>query len=96
MINLYYTALNNSHKVSGKVYNIGGGMEQSLSLLELFALLNNMLNIELKYDKLPFRISDQKVFVANISKINNDINWQPKVTSYNGIEEMISWLGNNK
>lgn len=94
MINLYYTALNNSDKVSGEVYNIGGGIDQSLSLLELFSLLNNILNIELKYDKLPFRISDQKVFVADISKINNDINWKPLVKSYNGIEEMISWLGN--
>ena len=94
MINLYYSALNNSNNVAGKVYNIGGGMEQSLSLLELFSLLNDMLDIELKYKKLPFRISDQKVFVADISKINKDINWKPEVTSCNGISEMISWLGN--
>lgn len=95
MINLYYSALNNSDRVSGKIYNIGGGMEQSLSLLELFSLLNDMLNIKLRYEQLPFRISDQKVFVADISKINKDINWKPEITSYNGISEMILWLGSN-
>lgn len=96
MIELYYLALENTDKVSGKYYNIGGGMEQSLSLLELFNLLNEILNIKLEYDCKPFRISDQKVFVADISKINKDINWMPKVKAKEGIEEMIYWIKNGK
>lgn len=96
MIELYYLALENTDKVSGKYYNIGGGMEQSLSLLELFNLLNDILNIKLEYDCLPFRVSDQKVFVADISKINKDINWMPKVKAKEGIEEMIYWIENGK
>lgn len=71
-------------------------MEQSLSLLELFNMLNDILNIKLEYDCLPFRISDQKVFVADISKINKDINWMPKVKAREGIEEMIYWIENGK
>ena len=96
MIELYYLALENTDKVSGKYYNIGGGMEQSLSLLELFNMLNDILNIKLEYDCLPFRVSDQKVFVADISKINKDINWLPKVKAREGIEEMIYWIENGK
>lgn len=96
MIELYYLALENTDKVSGKYYNIGGGMEQSLSLLELFNMLNDILNIKLEYDCKPFRVSDQKVFVADISKINKDINWFPKVKAREGIEEMIYWIENGK
>lgn len=96
MIELYYLALENTDKVSGKYYNIGGGMEQSLSLLELFNMLNDILNIKLEYDCKPFRVSDQKVFVADISKINKDINWLPKVKAREGIEEMIYWIENGK
>ena len=96
MIELYYLALENTDKVSGKYYNIGGGMEQSLSLLELFNLLNDILNIKLEYDCLPFRGSDQKVFVADIYEINKDINWMPKVKAREGIEEMIYWIENGK
>ena len=96
MIALYYLALENTDKVSGKYYNIGGGMEQSLSLLELFNMLNDILNIKLEYDCKPFRVSDQKVFVADISKINKDINWFPKVKAREGIEEMIYWIENGK
>lgn len=60
MINLYYCALGNADKMAGNVYNIGGGMEQSLSLLELFDLLNSILGIKMSYIKLAPRISDQK------------------------------------
>ena len=92
MINLYYMAVNNPQKVCGKVYNIGGGMKESLSLLELFDMLNDILNIKLEYTKLPWRLSDQKVFVADISKIKNDLGWEPKVSAYDGVLNMIEWV----
>jgi CDP-paratose 2-epimerase len=40
----------------------------SLSLLELFSILEEELSIKMKYTKLPPRESDQKIFVANILK----------------------------
>lgn len=92
MINLYFSALDNVDKVCGNAYNIGGSMEQSLSLLELFNVLNDMLNIKLEYKEIPVRSSDQKVFVADISKISSKIDWIPKVTSKEGISKMVKWV----
>lgn len=92
MINLYYTALQNKKSVAGQAFNIGGSIEQSLSLIELFDLLNGFLNIELEYTHLPSRQSDQRVFVSDISKIKNAIKWYPKVTAKDGISKMLTWL----
>jgi len=92
MISLYFTALENVDKVYGQAYNIGGSMEQSLSLLELFDLLNELLGIKMEYTQLPPRISDQKVFVADINKINSKIGWTPKVTAREGVSAMIDWV----
>ena len=92
MIRLYYMALENTDKVCGNAYNIGGTMKQSLSLLELFDMLNEQLDIELNYMQLPPRISDQKIFVADITKIKNAIGWEPKVTAREGIGAMIDWV----
>lgn len=92
MISLYYTALNNVEKVCGNAYNIGGTMAQSLSLLELFDILNDMLGIKMKYTQLPVRCSDQKVFVADTKKIQSKIGWEPKVTAKEGLEKMVSWV----
>ena len=92
MISLYYTALHNVDKVCGNAYNIGGTMAQSLSLLELFDMLNEILKINMRYTQLPVRCSDQKVFVADTSKIQSKIDWIPKVTAREGIEKMVSWV----
>lgn len=92
MINLYYTALEDTDRVCGEAYNVGGGMQQSLSLLELFGLLNELLGIRLRYTQIPARQSDQKVFVADISKISARIGWKPEVTARQGIKDMIDWI----
>ena len=92
MINLYYTALENIELVCGQAYNIGGTMEQSLSLLELFDMLNDLLDIKMQYTQLPPRQSDQKVFVADITKINNKIGWKPQVTAKEGVSAMVDWV----
>ncbi len=92
MIRLYFSALDNIERVKGQAYNIGGTMEQSLSLLELFHMLEEMLDIKLDYVKLPPRQSDQKVFVADITKIKAIIGWEPKVTAAEGVAKMIEWV----
>jgi len=92
MINLYYNAAEHINEIYGEAYNIGGTMQQSLSLLELFSMLEEILKIKLEYTKLPPRQSDQKVFVADITKIKNKIGWSPKVTAYDGVSNMIKWV----
>ncbi|MDR2510788.1 MAG: GDP-mannose 4,6-dehydratase [Spirochaetaceae bacterium] len=91
MTALYFMAAE-SEKCYGNAFNIGGSMRQSLSLLELFNMLNDMLDITLRYAKLPFRVSDQKVFAADISKITATINWTPKVSARDGIAKMLEWI----
>ena len=78
----------------GQVFNIGGGIDNSLSLLELFAILERKLNIKLEYTQLPWRESDQKVFVADIAKANQIIGWQPQVSKEQGLDNMLNWLQN--
>ena len=92
MIRLYFTALDHIDEICGQAYNIGGTMKQSLSLLELFAMLEDILNIKMEYTVLPPRQSDQKVFVADITKIRDRIGWEPKVTALEGVTAMVDWV----
>lgn len=92
MVDLYLSAAKNIEKIKGNAFNIGGGMENSLSLIELFKILEAELSIQLKYTQLPPRESDQKIFVANISKITKAINWQPKIDKLSGIKRMLEWV----
>lgn len=91
-VSLYLKAAENIEAVKGQAFNIGGGIENSSSLLELFHFLEQELEIEMKYQKLPPRESDQRVFVADITKAKNMISWVPKVNKAEGIRKMIEWV----
>lgn len=92
VLSLYFKVVENIEKVKGQVFNIGAGMPNSLSLLELFQLLEEELSVDLRYTKIEARQSDQKVFVADIQKIQSLIDWKPAVNAREGIRDMISWL----
>jgi CDP-paratose 2-epimerase len=92
MIKLYFSAVAKIDTVQGEVFNIGGGADFSLSLLELFTLLEKELDVKLSYTKIPPRESDQKVFIADISKAKQLLDWSPEVTPQEGISSMIEWI----
>jgi CDP-paratose 2-epimerase len=91
---LYLLAAEKIETIKGKAFNIGGGIENSSSLLELFLFLEQELKIKMIYGQLPPRESDQRVFVADINKAKEIIDWAPKVSKYEGIREMIKWVSN--
>lgn len=92
IIQCYMKAIDKINLIAGSVYNIGGGLENSLSLLELFGVLEKMLGIKMKYKEKSWRESDQKFFVADISKAKQDFCWEPKVSKIDGIKKMYEWI----
>lgn len=92
MIDLYFKTIENIDKAKGQAFNIGGGIQNSLSLLELFSFLESELDIKMDYTNLPPRESDQRVFVADITKAKNLLGWQPQVSSQQGVRNMLTWI----
>lgn len=92
LVKLYLDSVKHLEKLKGQAFNIGGQMENSLSILELFDLLECELKIRLNYKKISARISDQKVFVADIGKINKLTDWRPQIDKITGIRKMLVWL----
>jgi CDP-paratose 2-epimerase len=93
MKRLYLAAVTNIDQAKGQAFNIGGGIENSLSLLELFTLLEQITNTKLNYTKLPVRESDQRVFVADLTKAKELLKWQPIVSAPAGVAKMVEWVG---
>lgn len=91
VVSLYFKA-KDCETAYGQVFNIGGGIDNSLSLLELFSMLENILDIKMNFREIPWRESDQKVFVADIQKAKEIIRWEPIVKKEIGIKKMLTWL----
>jgi len=91
MVDLYYSALGNEI-VYGKAFNVGGGNENSMSIIELFNFLSEKMNVEFRFKFNESRISDQKIFVSNNFELEQALNWFPKCTKEQGLENMIEWV----
>jgi len=78
-----------------EVFNIGGGPENTLSLLELLDLLEDVTGKRnrVKYDN--WRVGDQKVYISDITKVKEKLWWEIKIKPREGITRMIEWVGAN-
>ncbi len=80
----------------GQIYNIGGGPDKTLSLLELFDYLGSFLGAPVVYSNADWRPGDQKVYVSDIKKAQQDLSWQPQITPQEGVKRLFEWVNNNK
>lgn len=90
-VRCYVSAYEHIAEARGNAFNIGGGIENSMSLLELLQFLEARLGIKLEYTNLPWRQSDQKFFVADNSKAARLIAWVPLMTREQGLETVLDW-----
>ena len=91
LVQVYLQAADQAERIAGQIYNIGGGIENSLSLLELFALLENLTGNKMRFHQIEWRAGDQKVFVADYRKAQREFGWQPKVNKKEAFAEC--WSG---
>jgi len=78
------------------VYNMGGGAENTMSLLELLDMLEEITGrrSEIGYD--DWRPSDQKVYISDISKARQELGWVPEVAPRDGVGRLVSWVEENR
>jgi CDP-paratose 2-epimerase len=90
-VECYLAAAREIKAARGQAFNVGGGIANSCSLLELFAWLEKEVGVKLEYERLPERPSDQKFFVANIEKAKRLLGWEPKIGKEEGLRRALTW-----
>jgi len=96
LVDAFINAANNLDKTSGEVFNIGGGARNSVSLLELIDILENISGNKIQTEFFDWRPGDQKVYISNIQKANKVFGWKPKFSSQQGIQKLYDWVKDNR
>lgn len=93
-VELIILIINNFEQVNGEVFNIGGSLKNSLSIIELLQKSKNIfeLNSEFEISEKEWRPADQRFYVSNVSKINKKLDWIPKTNLDIGLESFAGWL----
>ncbi|MDX6766673.1 MAG: GDP-mannose 4,6-dehydratase [Candidatus Methylacidiphilales bacterium] len=95
VVDCYLAAAKKISTARGQAFNIGGGMANSSSILELLDGLEARLRVKLSYTHLPWRHDDQRFFVANNTKAKSLLHWVPRVAKEDGVERTIDWVKKN-
>lgn len=95
LVTAYLLAMKNIHKISGNAFNMGGGVQNTISLLELCDMIGEITGKkpEVRFDN--WRPSDQKYYVSDFGKFNAITGWQPQVGTREGVQRLCNWLQEN-
>jgi CDP-paratose 2-epimerase len=96
LIRAYEAAILAPEKITAQAFNVGGGPDRVLSLLDLIGLLEQRLELKipLKWD--DWRPGDQQVYISDIRKLEKALNWRPEIDVKTGIEQLIDWVDKNR
>lgn len=83
---------------SGKagIYNIGGGEQTSISLMECIKLIGELQGKQPEIRFEPARHGDLNYFVCDIDRANCDMNWFPRILPREGIKDLMTWVQDNQ
>ncbi|MGV3720851.1 MAG: SDR family NAD(P)-dependent oxidoreductase [Actinomycetota bacterium] len=77
---------------AGQVFNIGGGPENTTSLLELVSDLEILCGHEVPVNYAPWRPGDQRIYVSDVRKAGSTFGWTPRISRSEGVRLLVSWL----
>ncbi|MBI5365667.1 MAG: SDR family NAD(P)-dependent oxidoreductase [Planctomycetes bacterium] len=92
LVDAYLACAAHIDRAAGRVYNIGGGPQNTLSLLELIALLERLLGRPVACRFGDWRIGDQKFFCCDIARARKEFGWSPKIGVADGVARLVDWL----
>jgi CDP-paratose 2-epimerase len=96
LLHAYEAAVRAPDRIAGEAFNVGGGPDQVLSLIDLVEALEHRLGrrIPLRWD--DWRPGDQQVYVSDIRKLETVLGWKPAIGVSKGIAQLIDWVEQNR
>ncbi|MFC6988727.1 NAD-dependent epimerase/dehydratase family protein [Haloplanus sp. GCM10025708] len=86
-----YDAFLSDPEGKSTVYNVGGGVDRTTSLLELLDLLEDQTGkrTDITFDE--WREGDQKVYVSDVHRAKHELDWEPRISLSEGVSRYLSW-----
>jgi CDP-paratose 2-epimerase len=85
----YLAAAEHADACAGRAFNVGGGRSNSLSILELVALLRELRGWQPRIECGPWRLSDQRSFVSGNAAFTGATGWAPRISARDGIGALL-------
>ncbi|MGZ8995072.1 MAG: SDR family NAD(P)-dependent oxidoreductase [Rhodospirillales bacterium] len=78
--------------LKGRAFNIGGGPGNTMSLLELIALIETLTGAAPEVGFAEPRPGDQRLYVSDTARFTTATGWRPRVGVEEGVRRLLLWL----
>lgn len=92
LVDAFLLAQANIHTLSGQAFNIGGGLGNTISLIELLDIIAAIHGSRPEVRMEHWRCGDQRYYVSDTHRFKAATGWSPKVNARQGIENLYRWL----
>lgn len=96
LVEAFLLAQQHMDQIAGEAFNIGGGPQNTVSLLEILDLIEEKSGKKLNPSFENWRTGDQHYYVSDTSKFQKITGWQPSYNVQDGIEALLVWLCKNR
>jgi CDP-paratose 2-epimerase len=85
----------NVARTAGQIYNVGGGLENSISLLEIVDEIEQVTGKRLRFTIQQARPGDQLLYVTDYSKLSRHLGWKPRMNVGKTLQAIHQWWQEN-
>ncbi len=97
LLTAYDLAIEKINISAGRVYNLGGGPGNVMSIWTEFGpKLEKLIGESIEVARGDWRPGDQRVFYADIGKAEKELGWTPKINVEAGVQKLFEWVMENK
>lgn len=97
LISLVEKQIHHTEKFNGKIYNAGGGVDVSASLLEMTSICEKITGNTIPIGKIQeTRPADLRAYISDNSKIKNEIGWEPQKSVEDIFNDIFNWINQNE
>jgi CDP-paratose 2-epimerase len=97
LVDLVDLQIHQIEKFDRKIYNVGGGLENSASLLEMTAICEKITGNKITIgSEIETRPADLRMYITDNAKIESEIGWKPKRSVETVFKDIYSWIKANE
>jgi CDP-paratose 2-epimerase len=96
LMNVYDLAVANISRVTGKVFNVGGGPDNTLSIWREFnPMLERLFGTKITVTWGDWRPGDQPIYISDIRNARLEMGWEPTISPNAGVRKLYDWVLEN-
>lgn len=92
LVNAFELARSNIGELSGRAFNLGGGAENTLSVLELIEEVERITGGSMQVSTEAWRVGDQRYYVSDTRRFGQATGWRADVALPDGLSALVRWF----